>query len=144
MDRGPVIGEEHGLARVDARRHAGPRAHAVQPCLGPGNSQGDRVGLPVQERDRPADVGPEGRDEPVGLLLGRALVAPVPRVVVAVQELAGGQGRVRVATEAPVRVAPAAGRLHDHEVAGGHVGDDQVVLPARDVYAVKPHATRPS
>ncbi len=141
---GPVIGEKNRLARVDARRHSGLGLYAVQPRLRPGHAQVQRVRLPVQERDRLARVRLEGRNEVVSLRLGRALVPTVARVVVAAEQLARSQRLVRVPTEALVRVARAAGRLHDHEVAGAHGRDDQVVLPGADVDAVKPHAPHPS
>ena len=141
---GPVIGEENRLARVDARRHAGLVPHAVEPLLRPGRPQTQGVRLPVQERDRLADIRFECVYEPVGLRLGRALVPTVASVVVAAQQLASRQRVVGVTLEALVLVACAAGRLHDHEVARAHGGDDQVVLPGADVDAVKPHAPHPS
>jgi hypothetical protein len=96
---------------------------AVKPSLGPGRPQVQRVGLPVQERDRLADVGLECVDEVVGLRLGGTLVASVARVVVAAEQLAGRQRLVGVPAEALVGVPCAAGRLHDDEVAGTHVAE---------------------
>ena len=55
----------------------------------PRMAQAQGVRLPVQERDRLADVGPERGDEVVRLGFCRALVAPVAGVVVAAQQLAG-------------------------------------------------------
>lgn len=140
----PVVGEEHALACVDARRHAGLGLAPVESRLCPGHAEVQSVGLPVQERDRLANVGPERRDEVVGLRLSRALLAPVARVVVAAEQLAGRKRLVRVPLEALVGVPSPARRLHDDEVARGHRRDDHVLLPGRDVDAVKPHAPHPS
>lgn len=120
----PVVREEHVLARVDARSDARLGLHAVKPPLGPGRPQVQCVGLPVQERDRLADVGPERVDEVVCLRLGGSLVASVARVVVAAEQLAGRQRLVGVPAEALVGAPCAACRLHDDEVAGRHVADD--------------------
>ena len=71
----------------------------------------------------------ERLDEIVGLGLGRPGTAALACVVVAAEQLAGRQRLVGVPAEALVGIPGAAGRLHDDEVAGAHVGDDEVVLP---------------
>ena len=95
-----VVREVNTLARVDAGRDAGLLAHAVEPPLRPGNAQVQGVRLPVEERDRLAQVRLEGGNEVIRLRLGRALVAPVPCVVVAAEQLAGSQRLVGVPAEA--------------------------------------------